>query len=179
MYDKERVVFYTYRFVWFFFSHYVCFMKQRFYIDTSVFGGFYDKEFERWSRLFFDEIFANKSILVISDVTIREIEKAPKQVIDLFEKLLVGDVELVEINSEIEMLAAKYIENKAISEKFKEDALHIACATIKSVTSLISWNFKHIVNLDRIRKYNSVNLFNNYNLVEIRTPMEVLNEEEN
>lgn len=153
--------------------------KQRFYIDTSVFGGYFDSEFENWSKQFIAEIQAGSSIPVISDVTIKEIEKAPTRVIELFESILSNNAELVEINNEIEILSNKYIESKAISEKYKEDSLHIAAATIYNVTALVSWNFKHIVNMDRIRKYNSVNLFNNYNLIEIRTPMEVLHGNEN
>jgi predicted nucleic acid-binding protein len=149
--------------------------KQRYYIDTSVFGGYFDIEFEKWSKIFINDILQGIHIPVLSDVTIREIEKAPKRVNEIFESILKCDVELIEVNEEIEILSNIYIHQKAISEKFKEDSLHIACATIYKVDALISWNFKHIVNVDRIRKYNSVNLFNNYNLLDIRTPMEVLN----
>jgi hypothetical protein len=47
------------------------------------------------------------------------------------------------------------------------------------VTVLTSWNFKHIVNLDRIRKYNSVNIENGYNILEIRSPRDILKVDEN
>jgi hypothetical protein len=63
---------------------------------------------------------------------------------------------------------------KAVPNKFYEDALHIAIATINQVNVLASWNFKHIVNLDRIRMYNSVNLKNGLPMLEIRTPREIL-----
>jgi len=153
--------------------------KQRVYIDTSVIGGWFDNEFATWSRIIISEILRGEKIAVISDVTIREFEKAPKKVKDLFEEIIASkNIELIEIDDEIETLSIKYIENKAISEKYKEDSLHIAAATINKVDALISWNFHHIVNLTRIKMYNSVNLFNGYNFIEIRTPMEVLNEEE-
>lgn len=58
--------------------------------------------------------------------------------------------------------------------KFHEDALHIAIATIHKVDVLVSWNFKHIVNLDRIKKYNGVNLKHGYMILEIRNPREIL-----
>ena len=58
------------------------------------------------------------------------------------------------------------------------DAQHIALATIRRVDVLVSWNFKHIVNLERIQGYNSVNLRLGYPLLEIRTPQEVLSYEE-
>ena len=58
------------------------------------------------------------------------------------------------------------------------DAQHIAIATISRVEVLVSWNFRHIVNLQRIRGYNAVNLRDGYPLLEIRTPQEVIRCEE-
>ena len=60
----------------------------------------------------------------------------------------------------------------------RSDALHVALATIGRVEVLVSWNFKHIVNLGRIRLFNAVNLEQGYGLIEIRTPREVLADEE-
>ena len=57
------------------------------------------------------------------------------------------------------------------------DAQHIAMATIARVDVLVSWTFKHIVNLERIHGYNSVNLRRGYPLLEIRFPREVLRNE--
>ena len=62
--------------------------------------------------------------------------------------------------------------------KFFEDALHIAIATINKVDVLVSWNFKHIVNINRIRLYNSVNLKSGYSMIDIRSPREILTEKE-
>ena len=51
--------------------------------------------------------------------------------------------------------------------------MHIALATINKVDILVSWNFKHIVNIGRIRGYNSVNLKLGFTTLEIRTPKEI------
>jgi hypothetical protein len=59
-------------------------------------------------------------------------------------------------------------------KKFLDDATHIAYATFYKTDLLVSWNFKHIVNIDRIRKYNSVNMMQGYSCIEIRTPREVI-----
>jgi hypothetical protein len=67
---------------------------------------------------------------------------------------------------------------KIIHKSLFEDALHIANATIRKADILVSWNFKHIVNIDRIRKYNAVNLMQGYSPIEIRTPREVLKEKD-
>ena len=71
-------------------------------------------------------------------------------------------------------LAEIYITEGALTNKSYNDALHIALATLNNADVLASWNFKHIVNLDRIRLYNSINLRFGYRLIEIRTPREIL-----
>jgi len=58
------------------------------------------------------------------------------------------------------------------------DAQHIAIATVGRVDVLVSWNFRHIVNLERIHGYNSVNLRRGCPMIEIRTPREVLSDEQ-
>jgi hypothetical protein len=58
------------------------------------------------------------------------------------------------------------------------DCRHIATATINKVDFLVSWNFKHIVNVFRIRGYNSINLRCGYSLLDIRSPKEIVNNED-
>lgn len=71
-------------------------------------------------------------------------------------------------------LAQTYIKEGALSAKCLEDALHIALATLSKADVLASWNFKHIVNLDRIRLYNEINKRLGFQEIEIRTPREIL-----
>ena len=82
-----------------------------------------------------------------------------------------------DVSDEMIKLAEKYLELKIVSENYYGDALHIAIATVLCVDLLVSWNFKHIVNLNRIKLFNSVNLREGYGILEIRTPMEVINNE--
>jgi len=51
-------------------------------------------------------------------------------------------------------------------------------ATINRADVLISWNFKHIVNLKRIHGYNAVNLKLGYPILEIRSPKEIIDYED-
>ena len=154
-------------------------MRQRVYIDTSVIGGCFDDEFQAWSNQLFNEISKGQVIAVISDITYREIEMAPKNVQDKLFTLSQNMIEEIITDSEAEQLASNYIKTGAVSDKFYEDALHIANATIHKVDILVSWNFKHIVNIDKIRKYNAVNLMFGYSSIEIRTPREILKETDN
>ncbi|MCK9403841.1 MAG: type II toxin-antitoxin system VapC family toxin [Chitinophagaceae bacterium] len=151
-------------------------MRQRIYLDTSVIGGYLDKEFQEWSRKLFDEFKTGKNIAVISDVTLDEIENARQEVRDLLKIIPEESKEYVLNEKEAEYLADAYLKEGAITKKFYEDALHIAIATINKVDVLVSWNFKHIVNLDRIKKYNGINLKHGYMILEIRNPREILKE---
>jgi hypothetical protein len=153
-------------------------MKQRVYIDTSVIGGCFDMEFEEWSNRLFDDFKSGKRIAVISDVTLDELSDAPKRVQDNFKTIPEHFIEILVSESDSRNLADLYLKEGVVSGKYYEDALHIAMSTINQVNVLASWNFKHIVNLDRIRLYNAVNLKNGFSMLEIRTPREILKFEE-
>ncbi|MCG7852032.1 MAG: hypothetical protein MIO92_05875 [Methanosarcinaceae archaeon] len=74
-------------------------------------------------------------------------------------------------------MAQAYLREGVITDKYLLDAQHIAIATLSRVDAMVSWNFKHIVNLNRIRLYNSVNLKLGYPMIDIRSPREVLYED--
>jgi len=154
-------------------------MKQRVYIDTSVIGGCFDSEFKEWSNKLFDEFKSGRKMAVISDITLDELSDAPEIIRNNFKKIPENNIEILISDNETRKLAKQYILEGAVSKKYYEDALHIAIATINQVSVLASWNFKHIVNLDRIRLYNAVNLKNGYPLLEIRSPREILKFTEN
>lgn len=84
----------------------------------------------------------------------------------------------VELTEEAIILADTYIKEKVVGKTSLEDCRHIALATINKVDVLASWNFKHIVNLDRIKVYNSVNLRLGYSMIEIRSPKDLIKYED-
>jgi hypothetical protein len=152
-------------------------MKSRIYADTSVIGGYIDEEFQEVTKQLFEEFKLGSKILVLSDLTLKELELAPKPVRGIVNLVPEANKEYIFFNEEAEFLSLKYIEEKAVSEKYLLDAQHIALATINHLDVLVSWNFKHIVNLRRIQMYNSINLKYGYSLLEIRSPRELINEE--
>ena len=153
-------------------------MKKRIYTDTSVIGGCLDIEFEENSLSLFKAFNAGSAIIVVSNLTLAELEGAPNTVKEVLRKVPKQFVEYVEFIQESSMLAETYMKEGVVSDKCRVDAQHIATATIYRVDVLVSWNFKHIVNLDRIHGYNSVNLRMGYPMLEIRTPREVLKYED-
>jgi hypothetical protein len=153
-------------------------MNPRLYFDTSVFGGIYDEEFEEISLLLFEKVKLGQIICVYSDLTVTELKNAPDRVKDYFLSLPKEYMELAEITEEAYILADKYLAEKVVGPTSADDCRHIATATINKVDFLVSWNFKHIVNVFRIRGYNSVNLRSGYMQLDIRSPKEIVNDED-
>lgn len=152
-------------------------MKIRIYTDTSVIGGCLDEEFAGPSRRLFDKFKAGEAIIVVSELTMLELKLAPPEVQAVLDDVPEEQREYVGLTEESALLAKAYITGKVIGRAKQVDAQHIAIATLSRVDVLVSWNFKHIVNLQRIRGYNSINLRHGYPLLEIRTPPEVISYE--
>ncbi len=153
-------------------------MKQRFYIDTSVFGGVFDIEFEAETVLLFEKVKKGEIVCVYSQITESELSKAPERVQNFFKSLTDEQKEKVDITPQILELAKTYINEKVVGETSLDDCVHIATATVHKVDLLVSWNFKHIVNVYRIRGYNSVNLKLGYGTLNIHSPKEIVGYEE-
>lgn len=146
--------------------------RQRIYLDTSVFGGYYDEEFSIHTILLFNQIGEGRFQVLLSSITLMELEKEPIDVQSLVDILPPQNVELFEVSDAALRLANKFIQEKVIGDKNLNDCLHISLATIKNADFLISWNFKHVVNVNRIRGYNVVNLREGYDTLDIRSPRE-------
>jgi hypothetical protein len=102
-----------------------------------------------------------------------ELLRAPAFVRELLASIPSEYIEHLRLTSEAIELADGYIEAKVVGKTSRADCQHIAMATLSNADVLVSWNFKHIVNLDRIRGYNSVNHRFGYKMIEIRTPKEI------
>lgn len=152
--------------------------QNKVYVDTSVLN--FAFELNRVDRIFTNEFLklfkdhlTYKSY--ISDLTITEINQA----YDLRKKQLLKLVE--DLNSEILLtsqealdLSKIYVSQNLIPEKYKNDALHISCATINNCNFIVSWNFKHMVRAKVIQGIHIINNKMGYNLVEIVSPREFL-----
>jgi predicted nucleic acid-binding protein len=147
-------------------------VRQSIYIDTSVFGGHFDEEFKVHTIPLFDRIKKGEFIILYSTITQDELEHAPEKVKELVKSLRADLTEFIETTDEAVDLANEYISEKVVGQTSFADCLHIALATINRADFLVSWNFKHIVNMEKIRGYNSINIKNGYRQLEIRSPRE-------
>jgi predicted nucleic acid-binding protein len=148
---------------------------QRVYIDTSVIGGCFDEEFAPWSNGLMKDFRLGNFKPVISDVISSEIEPAPREVREKYDELRGYDAEFVEVTDEALSLADVYQNRQIVSPNYYDDSLHVAVATVYEADMVVSWNFKHIVHFEKIRKFNAVNQELGYKQIEIRSPREVTN----
>ena len=155
----------------------VVYGKPRIYVDTSVIGGCLDEEFREPSCRLIEKCARGEMTLVVSSVTLEELEAAPRAVRNVLRSIPLENLERVEVTEEVQNLADRYIESSALAEPMRTDAEHIAAATVAGVDVLASWNFRHMVNLWRIRMYNAVNRRMGYPPVDMRSPKELVNEE--
>jgi len=152
---------------------------MKIYIDTSVIGGCFDTEFKEWSNALFQEFVAGTQLIMLSDLTLQELEFARDEIRSKVNEIPDENRIALGVEDDVIKLAETYISEGALTNKSYNDALHIALATINNSDVLASWNFKHIVNLDRIRLYNSINFRLGYKMIEIRTPREILKSNDN
>ncbi len=146
---------------------------MRIYLDTSVIGGVFAKAFSIDTRPLFAKVNSKEAIILVSTLLEAELSLAPSHVKDFLKSLPKSQIEKVELTNEALELADKYVSEKVVGKTSLIDCQHIAIATISHADVLASWNFKHIVNLERIRGYNSINLRYGYPLLEIRSPREI------
>lgn len=154
-------------------------MQLRVYIDTSVVGGYFDEEFEEDTRLFFDRIFKKDFLIYFSEISETELSLAPDFVKNLKAKIPLDCYKYLDLDDDSRELAEAYLNEKILGKACLNDAYHIAIATVNRLDVLISWNFKHIVNFDKIKLYNSINLRLGYPIIEIRSPKDFLSDENN
>ena len=148
--------------------------KLRVYLDTSVIGGCFDEEFRDDSLQLMSHIRLGIFTGLISNVTIEELEGAPDHVRNVIKQF--DDEQLVHLpeSETVESLARAYLDAGVVPRRYEGDATHIAFATVHEADVVVSWNFRHIVNLRRIQAFNAINIREGYGWIEIRSPKELI-----
>lgn len=147
--------------------------KLRICIDTSVVGGCFDEGFRVASLRVFEMARKDQITLLVSRLLIAELEGAPATVRALFDGLPSEALEEVRDSPEAEGLRDAYLRARILTAGSIEDALHVALATVSKADLIVSWNFKHMVHVEKIRAFSAVNIVNGYDPVDIRSPMEL------
>ena len=149
----------------------------RVYADTSVFGGILDEEFQEASRAFFDQVQGGRFRLVSSAIVEGELREAPPGIRQFYASIL-PITELAEVTTDVIELQQAYLAEGVLPPHSALDALHVALAACTRTDIIVSWNFKHIVHFDRIRRFNAVNQLHGWDIVGIYSPKEVIDYED-
>ena len=148
--------------------------SRRIYADTSVFGGCFDDEFQIDSLRLFEEVRQGQFVVVVSDVTLDELQLAPEEVRRVLADLPPDQVQIVNTPLESDELRDAYLDARVVGPASSNDAAHIAVATVVGVDMVVSWNFKHIVHFEKIGGYEGVNSLRGYRCPRIYSPREVV-----
>lgn len=148
--------------------------KPRIYIDTSVVGGCCDEEFAENSQALFGMAQRGEIVLLVSYLLLYELRDAPQQVKEWLDSMPSDNAETIEPNQDAFRLRDHYLREQIVGVQSSDDALHVALATVAHADIIVSWNFRHIVHYDKIRKFNAVNLLDGFDAIEIRSPAEVV-----
>ncbi len=147
--------------------------KSSLYVDTSVIGGCYDQEFQEWSNGLLIDIKAGKFSLFLSELSDAEAQDAPEEVRTIYLEFRNCANRILELSAEVIGLADAYLNHGILTPNYRNDARHIALATVAGVDVLVSWNFKHVVHFEKIQKFNAVNIEMGYKPILIFSPREV------
>lgn len=148
--------------------------KLRVYFDTSVIGGCLDDEFSEDSMQLLSSVRKGQLTMLLSEVVSAELSNAPSEVQNMLQDIPAEHIEFIELTPDIIELAQSYLEAGILTPRSLNDAIHVAAATIARADAIVSWNFKHIVRLDKMKQYNQVNLLNGYGILTIVSPKEVI-----
>jgi predicted nucleic acid-binding protein len=143
------------------------------YLDTSVLGGYFDDEFELATRALWQQMEQGRFQFLTSLVTVDELSQAPEQVRELLTTTFAPQ-NILDVTEEMEQLAAIYMDKAILTPKYSDDARHVAVCTVARLDYLVSWNFRHLVNIERERGFNATNLLQGYPIVRIVNPLELI-----
>lgn len=152
--------------------------KLKIYLDTSVISYLAQEDApeKMLNTITLWQMFkAGKYDLYLSTVTLQEIEDCPepKKSI-LFQHLSEIKYTIIDIKQMVSDIARQLIDMRILPPKSYDDCQHIAAAVETGCDCIVSWNFKHIVNIKTIRGVRAITNLKGYKPIEILNPSVLL-----
>ena len=159
-------------------------IPYKLYLDTSIINfAISTQQVEKEKRItlnLLNQIEQGKFEGYISDIVVLEIKRTldeKRQRALLNEIQSRPSLQNIWSNKQAEILAEKYISEGIIPVRYRDDALHIAIATVNNLDVIVSWNFEHMVKTKTRREVQGVNTLMGYRFIDIATPTEVIGDE--
>lgn len=143
------------------------------YLDTSVLGGYFDDEWKLPTQELWRQMENGKYCFFTSSIAADELTEAPERVRELFAATFTPEA-VLDVTEEMEQLASAYMTQAILTPKYSDDARHVAACTVAKIDYLVSWNFKHLVNIEREKGFNAVNHLRGYPSIRIVNPLELI-----
>lgn len=156
--------------------------KLKIYIDTSVISHLQANDVPEKMRItqkFWESVIVGDYEAVISDLVIAEFNNCPEPKKSRLEVMILqAPLDELEVDGEVTSLADRYMQEELFPSKYRDDAIHVALASVYGCNAVVSWNFKHMVKIKTILGVNGINKIMGYSDIEIVTPEVVINVEE-
>jgi hypothetical protein len=116
---------------------------------------------------------------LIAEIEDTNDDEEREKLLDIVQRYPIEILEISEASErEAESLADQYVKANIVPEKKIADAYHIALSVLGNINYLVSWNFRHLANVNKEQKVHIVNLEYNYRHdLRIITPLELMNDE--
>ena len=155
--------------------------KLKVYLDTSVVSHLLQEDVPEKmadTRQLWEMFKDGKYDVYLSTVTLKEIQNCPEpkktQMIDYLNQIQYITLDITE---DVISVANKIIDMGILTQKSFDYCQHIGVAVINECDCIISWNFKHIVNVKTIRGVRAITNLEGYRMIEIWNPSVLLESE--
>ena len=143
---------------------------MRLYLDSTVIRGCADPELDRWSWSLLQDFRSGIYKPIISTLVQDELAGKNSAVSEALASLMECRPKIIEVTDKVQTLADLYLDRKILTEAFRPDALHVALATLEEADALVSWNYRNILHISKLRQYITVNLELGLKPLQIRSP---------
>ena len=152
-------------------THYGSTLTHLFLVDVTIL------QFANDSKRIVEAVRRGRVQAIVTALVHTELKGAPEPVRNVMAALPEDNVTTIELTDDVIDLHEAYLAAGILGPRSANDALHVAAATVARADAIVSWNFRHIVRLDKMKSYNRVNFMMGYGVLTILSPKEVIIDE--
>lgn len=155
--------------------------KLKVYLDTSVISHLWqpDSPEKMQETLALWESFKKGNFdIYLSLLTIEEVSSCSETKRNkISEYLQQIEYKVLDVTDEAQNIADMIVDMKILTKKSIDDCTHIGVAISNGLDYLISWNFKHMVNIKTVNGVRAISMLNGYKTIDLVAPTYFLGEE--